>query len=191
MKRPRVGVDVDGVIGDLFSIMLTGYADLFGRTLDGLTTWDVSPHIPDGRIGEYWAHIGSLPVHSGMLQPYPGAVEGIKALSSVADVYIVTSDLGSCRTWAADRNEWLARHFGVSRKKVIHTDAKYTFAGAMLVDDKPDHIEAWAREHPRGLGVLFAQPYNKAHRFDDELTGRVYRTSDWADISALAAELPR
>ena len=185
-----MGVDVDGVIGDLFSIMLRAYSDMFGRALDGLTTWDVSPHIPEDRVGEYWAHIGASDVHS-TLQPYPGAVEGIKALSSVADVYIVTSDLGSCRTWAADRDEWLARHFGVSRKKVIHTDAKYTFAGAMLVDDKPDHIEAWAREHQRGAAVLFAQPYNKAHRFGDDLNGRAYRTSDWADIAALAAELPR
>lgn len=187
-RKPRVGVDCDGVVADLFAIMLRAYADLFGKELDGLTTWDVSPHIPDGRVPEYWQHIGSMPVHD-QLQPYPEAVAGIARLQEVADVHFVTSDLGSCRTWAADRDDWIHRTFGIGRKKVIHCDAKYAFHGAMLIDDKPDHIESWAREHELGCPVLFSQPYNEAHVFADDLRHRVVRSNDWNHVARLVERL--
>lgn len=190
MKRPRVGVDVDGVLACLDAIIETSFVDLYGATKPFHATWDITPVLPDGDWKRFWAHVGAQPVHD-LLRPYPNAVDGLARLAAFADIYIVTSALGACRTWTADRDEWLAKHFGIDHKKVIHTNAKYTFAGAMLIDDKPAHVEAWAREHPGGTGVLFAQPYNEAHRFEEDIAARVVRTSDWNHIAELAVEASR
>ncbi len=37
---------------------------------------------------------------------------------------------------------------------------KARFAGDVLVDDKPSNVMAWEAQHPDGIGVVWAQPYN-------------------------------
>jgi len=67
---------------------------------------------------------------------------------------------------------------------MVHTHAKYTFFGKMLIDDKPQNIDEWAKEHyhNHGVPVLWSQPYNTAHVFEPGINYRVVRTNSWNEV---------
>lgn len=161
-KKPRIGVDVDGVLGDFLTPAYKAAETLFGVTGDPRlqTTWDMEHLVPPDRVDDFWEFIGNMNFHDLMI-PFPGAVAGMKALAEVADVYIVTTHLKSGKTWVYDRDIWLKNHFNINRKKIIHTAAKYTFQGIALVDDKPENVHKWQEENKEGLGILWDQPYNR------------------------------
>ena len=188
MRRPRIGVDTDGVLADMLTLLQAHYSTLFDVSLPALDNWEIGEHIPKGREREFWETFGETNIHSA-LKPYRNTYDGLRNLIDVADVYIVTSPLSSCRTWASDRERWLHEYFGIPRSRVIHTSAKYTFAGDMLIDDKPQHVEEWAAEHQNGIPVLWAQPYAKLEHIErDDLRARVIRTDSWVEIAGLLRE---
>lgn len=182
-KKPRVGVDVDGVLADMMTPLFEVMNRLFGTayTVEHMEDWTVDPLIPEGRADEFWRELGKPGLHARLL-PYPGAVEGMRALGDAADVYIVTSYLHGAETWVHERDAWLAEHFGIPRAKIVHTRAKYTFYGRVLVDDKPENVIEWQTEHPSGAGVLWSQPYNR--RNDDPRIR--HRLDRWEDVIRLA-----
>jgi 5'(3')-deoxyribonucleotidase len=164
-RKPRVGVDVDGVLADLLAPLFQHLNTMLGTAYaaDHMKDWDITELIPPARRDEFWNTFGQeVRVHDA-LKPLPGAIEGMRFLAEHADVYVVTAYLRSAPTWVHDRDRWLSEHFGVSDKKIVHTHAKYVFSGAMLVDDKPQTVLRWQEENPNGLGVLWAQPYNAAY----------------------------
>ncbi len=182
-KKPRVGVDVDGVLADLLTPMVQTLDTLFGIKIenDHVKEYDFNKLVPEGKADQFWAFIAAEGFHD-ILKPYPGAEEGILALQEVADVHIVTSPLWSSKTWVWERNQWLYRHFKITQKKIHHTHAKEAFFGKMLVDDKPQAIEDWRVEHPNGIAVLWSQPYN-AHCTD------MLRLNAWPEVVRLVKML--
>lgn len=179
--KPRVGVDVDGVLADLLALLFAHLNTFLGTeyTVDHMKEWDIATLVPEKERDIFWRTFATdVKVHRE-LRPLPGAVEGMRLLSEVADVYIVTAYLRQAPTWVHDRDQWLSDHFGVSDKKIVHTHAKYTFSAKALIDDKPETVIKWQEENPSGIGVLWAQPYNVG--FD----GRVdLRTRSWAAVAA-------
>lgn len=161
-KKPRIGVDVDGVLADFLTPAYKVIEKLFGIKVDQSkqATWDMDHVIPKGKVDDFWEHIGSYNFHSE-LSPFPNAEDGLNKLAQVADIYIVTSHLRSGKTWVYDRDKWLMEQFGIPRRKIVHTVAKYTFNGIALVDDKPENVHKWQEEYPQGLGMLWDQPYNR------------------------------
>ncbi len=181
-KKPRVGVDVDGVLADLMTPMFALLNRLAGTaySVEHMDDWTIDPLIPKDHADEFWRELGRPGLHAN-LQPYAGAVEGMRALSEVADVYIVTSYLTGAETWVHERDAWLAEHFSIPRARIVHTRAKYTFYGRALVDDKPENVIEWQTEHAHGAGVLWLQAYNR--RCDD---ARIrHRTDQWQDLVRL------
>jgi 5'(3')-deoxyribonucleotidase len=65
-------------------------------------------------------------------------------------------------TWASERQQWLAEHFGISHKHLVSTPAKYLVRGELFVDDKPEHVEQWQAANPCGVGVLWSRAYNRS-----------------------------
>jgi 5'(3')-deoxyribonucleotidase len=182
----RVGLDVDGVLGDLLTPLLAIASDLLQRdvvvshlqswALDDLFVGDEARLLP-----ELWRRAGS-PGFCRSITPYPGAAEGVAALREAgASLFVVTSPLHDAPTWTHEREEWLKEHFGIDRRHVVHAHEKYVFHGGMLVDDKPENIERWMVEHVGGA-ILWRQPWNEAHVFRDP--GRVRRTNDWTQVLA-------
>jgi 5'(3')-deoxyribonucleotidase len=186
VKKPRVGVDVDGVLGDLLTPMFELLNSMFGLqvTLDVMKEWDFDHLIPEGRLEDFWDAVGE-PGFQQKMRPYPGAVDGMKLLGEVADVYIVTSYLHNGRQWVYERDAWILDTFGVPRHKMVHTKAKYTFFGKMLVDDKPENVEGWGEEHPTGVPVIWSRPYNEPYVFNDAVKSRMVRTADWSEVAKL------
>ncbi len=188
-KKPRVGVDVDGVLADLATPLLALMNSLYGTNHkpDSMERWDIEHLIPEGEVADFWARVGTPGFVHDQMQPYPGAVDGVRALSEIADVYVVTSYLHDAPTWVHERDAWIDRHFGIPRHKMVHTKAKYTFTGRMLIDDKPQNIEEWSVEHPRGCPVLWAQPYNNP--FVYQPSPDVIRTKSWRRVLKLVGTL--
>ena len=191
MNKPRVGVDCDGVLGDLLTSCLSVASEMLGReiSMDHVHTHDIFEELlPEDRIAEFWAKIGEPGLCRNII-PYPGAVDGMRQLAEVADVYCVTSYLRGAPQWVYERDLWVSEHFGIPRKKMIHTPAKYTFYGKMLIDDKPQNIDEWAREHETGVPVLWLQPYNLMHVSPSNHRYRVVHTNSWDKVVDIATSL--
>lgn len=196
----RFGCDVDGVLADLLTPIFDHLSTRFDLhfTIDHMSTWDVSDLIPEELRTPFWKSFGEeVRVHD-ILKPLPGALEGMRRLREVADVYLVTSHLRSAPTWVHDRDKWLEEHFEISGKKIIHTSAKYIFGGAALIDDKPENVKLWQEEHPNARGILWDQPYNReavtrSVLTADEIVSKyapgaiAMRTSSWEGVYNLAA----
>lgn len=188
-RARRVGIDVDSVLADFLSPGLALLSKWTGvpYTPDHLQEWDLDNIIPDGRVGEFWEEMGG-PGVCGSFEPYPGAVQGVKRLQEVCDVYIVTSALHTGKTWTYERDNWLMRHFDIPRSRIVHTQAKYTFYGMALVDDKPLNIEQWATTHPGQLPVLWSQPYNEKAKFPPAISSSIVRTNNWYRLRDMVKE---
>jgi 5'(3')-deoxyribonucleotidase len=186
-SRRRVGLDVDGVLADLITPCLAVASEMTGKeiTPDHMKSWDFDHLVPPEMLEPFWERIGK-PGLCGSLVPLDGAVDGVKALSEVADVYIVTSYLRGAAQWVHERDGWLQDHFGIPHARMVYTKAKYTFHGHMLVDDKPDNVSEWADEYSGGASlrvpVLWSQPYNSMTKFPSNIDYRIVRTNDWMKL---------
>jgi len=178
MKRPRILIDVDGVLADFIAHSLPILERLTGRSwvLDDFQTWDLFDTVPREFEQPFFAAVNT-PGWCRGLPVFGGAQEGITRVRELAEVYIVTSPMNHIPTWTHEREGWLKEHFGIPHKKVVHTSAKYICVGDALVDDRPANIAAWEKEHPEGLGLLWDQPYNR----DVQVKNRV---STWTEVQA-------
>ena len=99
MTRPRVLLDVDGVLADFLTPALAFVEKLTGKTYQeaDMTTWDIFEV-----VGKEWEQpffeACNRPGFAASLAVYPGAQEGVARLREVAEVYIVTSPLNHNRT---------------------------------------------------------------------------------------------
>jgi len=191
MKKPRVGLDCDDVLADLGTLLFKVACEICkGKNVTPIRDqWDFV--LPQNLLNELWSLMGQPGVHKH-IKPCEGAQEAVKRLHEVADVYVVTHHLRSAKEWVHEREAWLVEHFGIPPEKVIHTSAKYTFAGSMLVDDKPSNIEAWAKEHPRGIPILWTQPHNQFYEFEPTKRNNfIRRTNDWSLVHAYAESIAK
>ena len=191
--RPTVLLDCDGVIADFTGAALALIRQLTGHVYapEQITTWDIFDSLPKeprsvrDEVYRRLKAIGgcaSIPV-------YPGAVGGVRRLRKIADVIVVTSPFHGSPTWMHERESWLKWHFDIT--DVHHAKSKARVHGDVFVDDKPAHIEDWARfwvgegRNPRAVPVLWKTP-----RMTDPLpTGSALVTSNWAEVIALVREI--
>lgn len=186
-RRPIVAVDCDGVLADLLPTLLTVMSAMLGRDVDAqeVTHFDwINTLLPTAQDRlAFWAEVGARGVARN-LPVYPGAKEGLAALSEVADVHIVTSPVRSSMFWMREREDWLAEHFGIKPTRVTHTASKHLFASDMIVDDRPDTIVNWAYTRD-GTPVLWAREYNQR----DSMPNNVVITDDWGAVEFMARHL--
>lgn len=163
MHKPRVLLDVDGVLADFLTpsfAILNAITGLKHKPED-LREWDLFSLYPRTAESAFYDECNAPGLCAG-LPIIPGAQAFVASLLQFADVYVVTSPMNHNRTWAWEREQWLQKHFDIPAKKVVHTSAKYLCLGDVLIDDKPSNIEAWERAHgPKGIGLLWDAPYNQ------------------------------
>lgn len=164
-KRRRVLLDVDGVIANFGKYYLSIVAKRLGLYFmeSEITKWDVGEAIGLTDAQRDLVHEELYaPGAAFALEPYPSAIQGVKNLAKIADVYFVTSPLDENPTWVYDRKRWLNRYFGeeLARRQVSTAD-KFPIYGDVFVDDKPRNIEEWKAEWPYSLAILWSMPYNQ------------------------------
>lgn len=163
--RPRFLCDVDDVLanykeGFISVVNITGVRKL--KPDHRFTEWDLSKSLGlnEEEDNKVYSLI-NMPGFASMLNPCPGAVEGVQAIMEVADVQFVTSPLKTSPTWAYDRMVWLQKYFGEEQGvKITSTHEKYMVDGDFLCDDKPEHCTQWQAAHPMGVAILWLTQQN-------------------------------
>lgn len=187
MSRPRVLLDCDGVLADFVSAALVIVNNLFNtaNVPADVTQFDIAASL--GLTNEQSAKmkraIGSWPRLAAGLTVFQGAVDGVRRLREVADVYIVTSSWDSNETWEYDRKAWLKRWFDIGHHEIVFTAAKYLVSGDVLVDDKTSTLIEWRDAHPIGLPVQWSTPHNRLDWWDG------ISTSSWDDLIQIVGAL--
>ena len=95
----------------------------------------------------------------GLMDPVPGAVEAFERLSSVADVYILSTGPWRNPSAWSDKVAWVHRHLGADHgtpayKRLILSHHKHLNVGDFLVDDRL----ANGADRFQGELVLFGSP---------------------------------
>jgi|SRR5690606_32734157 len=162
--KPRVLLDVDGVIADFNGLYLKIVEYLFGikASAEMLTDWSGGKSL--GLSAAQEAEVTKVLVGPGMaymIEPYQGAVTAVRHLAEKAEVFFVTSPFLGSRTWATDRYEWLKQHFGALANNYVSTSEKQVVYGDVFVDDKPDNVKKWSKAWPSKVALLWDCPHNR------------------------------
>jgi 5'(3')-deoxyribonucleotidase len=173
--KPRVLVDVDGVLADFSGATSRTLVTLGGTPFkaEDVTEWDLNAHIGSHKDEMYraWRSKGWC----SNIKPYPGAIEGIQKLQEVADVFYLTAPFYEAPHWAWERLNWLKQLMGATDYQVSFTHAKHIVQGDFMVEDRPKNIKAWADAHPDSTVVIWDQPYTR----DIGPIHNSFRTRDW------------
>lgn len=172
--RPLVAVDIDGTLGN-YHQHFTTFAARYWDLPYGIPVWDGE--------GDFETHLGltkdqyrqaKLAYRQGgmkrTLPVFPGAMDLIKTLNELCEVWIATS-----RPWQRldnidpDTVEWLRRH-GMKVDGLVYGDDKYEQLCSVtdkdrivaVVDDLPEQM---AKAHRIGLHPIQAyRPHNAGPR---------------------------
>jgi 5'(3')-deoxyribonucleotidase len=189
VKRPKALIDVDGVLRQFTKGALKIVWQVTGRHYDlsEVTQYDFCAALKltgeETKIIEQ--AIGSHSRFASSLDVYPGAVEGLRQLRTVADVKIVTSQWNSNETWTHDTENWLYQNFGIPFTKVHHTNEKEDVYGDIFVDDKVENVRAWMSAWPDKTGVFWRTPQNASGPVP---TG-AHSTSSWSVLIDIVKEM--
>lgn len=183
--RPRILLDVDGVLADFVSAYLDIVERVTGRRYQphDVTSFDIGESLGLARAESAACKraLGNSPCVARTLGIYPGAREGVRRLNEIADVYIVTSPWNSNPTWTHDREWWLHEHFRIPHSRIVHTSAKHLCRGDFLVDDRTETLRQWHVEHPGGIAVQWRTPHNRLDGWNG------ISTCSWDELVALAS----
>lgn len=177
-RRKRLLIDVDEVLVDFQTPAFEALERLCGRRLrpEDYEVWDMFSLFSDAEKKAVFAEI-EKPGFCRTLEPKAGAIEGVKALRDMVDVFAVTSHFSS-PTWVHERDAQLTEVFGFKRKEIVHTSAKFLIAGEFFLDDNPSHVAAWSEEHPKGIAMLWHIPNTRKLGMDD------IRVKTWEQVAA-------
>lgn len=183
----RILLDCDGVLSDFIG----GVIPIINELLDtAYTPADVtvfsfaeSLKLTVDQAVAVKRAIGSEPKLAARLPVLPGAVDGLRKLQEIAEIYIVTSSWDSNPTWEYDRKAWFKRHFDLHHNRIIFAHDKQVCVGDVLVDDKTETLIAWRDAHPCGVAVQWQTPHNRLDAWDGISLG------NWDDLVRMVTVL--
>lgn len=187
MNKPVIALDCDGVLADWHEhafYILNKLLDS-NYSVNDLKEWDIDELLESSSISknEFWEAINTSNMVAE-LRPYPKAIEGVKKLQEIADIYVCTSPMIHYPNWIIHRNTWLKKYFDINPKKIIHTSAKYLVSANIFVDDHPNNVSKWiARQN--GIAVLWKHGYNANY----EGRNRAIYTNSWDLLKAITLGL--
>lgn len=168
--------DSDNVITDFVGHVLDTAFETFGRQVfrQEVKRWDLFSCLGlSAEEVDILKEAISQPGWCASMPVLPDAQQFVKDLRKLGAVYAVTSPWNS-PTWAFERVDALRHHFKISADHVVSTPAKELVVGDVLIDDRASHIRKWARAHPTGLAILFAQPFNEHEELTESNTARAH-----------------
>ncbi len=156
MSKPRVIVDLDNITADFFGAfddrrlfepgLLPRYREESGESLapDDIQGWDMTKYVKNPALLEAVFH---RPGFFGLLNPIPGAVEGIRLLEdSGYEVHMVSAAV-TARSYT-EKAEWCQENLPFIPLKRVHvTSDKAHFHGVAIIDDGPHNVQGWRQQH--------------------------------------------
>jgi 5'(3')-deoxyribonucleotidase len=164
--KPKIWLDCDGVLCDFVS----GYLDLLnveisqkgggtGLIRENVKVWDLGVLSTPEHTLAVWNMINTYYAWVERLKEEPGSSVALQYLRSQWSVGCLTSPTFS-GSWMHQRARWLMAR-GFDSSDIIFAQDKSLVRGSVLVDDKPESCEAWQKQNPHGLAILFDQPWNQ------------------------------
>ncbi len=195
MRPLQIAIDADGFLCDFIAGVLRVVEEVTGRRYQSadVAEWDFTKALglAAHEAREVRAVIGSRRGFCASLQSFPGARQGVRRLRSLGDVFCITAPWDSNPWWRAERESWLALHFGIDR--VHHASDKSIYAADVFVDDESSHVRDWASAwlrfwpstRPNCAAVLWRTPHNA---FESVPVG-AHSTSSWDELYEIAREV--
>ena len=182
-RKPEFLLDADGVPLDFLTPALKVVQRVTGKLYrpEDFPTWDIFDLIGE----QYRKPCQKLFDEQGFcasILPYPGAIEGVTQLKELVDLHILTFAMHT-KHWYYERVEVVQEYFGLNPWDVTFTAKKQNYFGHYLLDDRPKHVEEWARHHELGIAMLWDQPYNRGA--DTAFLGNVgnaCRVRSWEEV---------
>lgn len=185
--KPVVLVDCDDVVCQC----LSGMAELsFKKTgieipLESLKTWDFFDTVSHPEHPDLKEWIEGKMQEAGWcasLKPFPGAVEGIRRLKEISELFFVTAPFKG-EHWPHERRTWLQKEFNMEHWRIIQCSSKFLVRGELFIDDKVEHVVEWEKYGNSigapGLGAIWDRPHNRVRTTDT-----FCRFRDWDTVHA-------
>ncbi len=178
-RKVRVGVDVDGVLGDQVSPLL---GSINGKNMTNLSKEDIIEwdfKINDSNIE---IEINKALLSGEYIQNMPeinGAKKGMNYLWENYHVIIASS---RPKQTEEETLKWLSSKFNFHEYINTHKSGKKSLQVDILIDDNLTNVEEFSRK--KGVGILFSQPWNQKHQTIKDLikNQRVFCCNDWAEV---------
>lgn len=168
-------VDCDDVLSD-FATRFREYVKwAHGVDFTYADVQDYQYHTVPGFDPSWW-DLCKFPGFAGGMEPLPGAVEAVKKLRILAEVFCVTSPYHDSHWWMDERLRWLEERLGFDYQHVIFTHRKDMIRGDILLEDRWDNAATFP-----GKGVLFDRPWNQPPTYTKDLP-RVYSWDNVIDL---------
>lgn len=172
MSNRIVAIDVDGTIADLLPEWLGRYNASYDDNLteDKIIRWGIHEFVKP-ECGDNIYEWLKDPALYDNVQPYPGAIEGIKKIK-FAGHRVIYPTVTPIETPGV-KYEWLKRYGLIDNMRdYIEVTDKSLIAANFLVDDRPENLDFF-----KGIKILVLRPWNM-HRQDDSY----YSAPDWQTI---------
>ncbi len=173
----KIGVDIDGVLGDGVGRLIQWAADKkdIHFAYDEVTKYD---SVFDGKtVGELFAEAYADPDVVESVFPIIDSDMGFRNLRQRYDVVVITAR----PLYAKEATtQWFQKHFSGDHTILFSKDNGNTKGGYgvdVLIDD---HVKPLEQAIGHGaIGILFDQPWNKDAVTQVAPAGRMYRATDW------------
>ena len=189
MRKLKFALDCDGLLGNFVAGVLVLVEEVTGTRFkpSDITVFDFAKALglsADDRACVMKA-IGSRRGFAASLPPYPEARQGVRRLRELGDVFCVTHPWDSNPWWRAERDSWLALHFGID--VVHHADDKTGYEADVFVDDKSSHVRDWLGAWPGRTAVFWRTPHNTS----ESVPAGAHSTGSWDALYEIAREAAR
>jgi 5'(3')-deoxyribonucleotidase/uncharacterized protein with PQ loop repeat len=173
-RRPRIAIDMDGVMADTLPKFLRVYNESFG---ENLTAKDVEGHeLQDAVPAERSVAAHALLLAPGFFRDIPvmaDCQEVVRELSQRYEVFVASAAM-DVPTSFDDKFAWLREHFPfIPTSHIVFCGDKSVLDVDYLIDDSPRHFANF-----RGTPLLFTAPLNAGET-------RYLRVSGWRDVRRL------
>lgn len=187
MRKLKFALDADGVLANFTAGALVVVAEVTGKKfqLADVTVFDFTKAL-GLTAAEATAVKKAIAAKHGFamsLPPYPEARQGVRRLRELGDVLCVTSPWDANPWWRAERDSWLALHFGID--VVHHADDKTGYEADVFVDDKAAHVRDWLSAWPGRTAVFWRTPHNTS----EAVPAGAHATSSWDALYEIAREV--
>lgn len=170
MARPRVGVDIDGVLANFTSAFKQEAEQVLDRKLEGQPAdWEMSNWMTEAEQTKVWNRIkASEDWFSLYVGPLPGVIRSITHLDKFADPYFISTRIQTAGKPIKVQSQVWLNELGIEFPTVIITKDKGIVAKALkleaFVDDKPENLEDIAKESPTTKLFLLEASYNRSYK---------------------------
>jgi 5'(3')-deoxyribonucleotidase len=170
MRKSRICIDIDGVLGDLITPWVEKYNNTYDDNLkvSDIDVWDW--HVKTKKECGEKIYKMLTPDLFENLPVVEGSQEVVSKLNSRYEVFVVTAARNA--KMVPPKAKWMKNNFPfIKRDKIVYAVDKSICLADFLIDDAPHNLETF-----KGAGLLFSAAHNKHE-------SRFIKMNNWNDVA--------